>query len=37
MCSKVEEDPQRFVNEMEKVFRVMHACNAKGDKFVTYD
>lgn len=25
--SKVEKDPQYFINKMEKIFRVMHATN----------
>lgn len=34
MGSKVEEDPQRFVDEMVKIFRVMNASDTKGVEFL---
>lgn len=34
--SKVEEDPQGFVNEIEKTFIVIHATILEGVEFSTY-
>ncbi|KAF3660337.1 hypothetical protein FXO37_13531 [Capsicum annuum] len=34
--SKVEEDPQVFLDEMKNIFRVMHATNVEGVEFVAY-
>lgn len=34
--SKAKEDPQKFVDEMEKIFRVMYASDTDGVDFVTY-
>ena len=34
--SKIEEDPQGFVDEIEKIFRVMQATNVKRVKFAAY-
>lgn len=34
--SKVEEDPQHFIDEIEKIFRVMHATNVEGVEFAAY-
>lgn len=34
--SKVEEGPQGFINEMEKICRVMHATDVKGVEFTAY-
>lgn len=34
--SKVETDPQGFINEMEKIFWVMHAIDLEGMEFSTY-
>lgn len=34
--SKVEGVPQGFIDEMEKIFRVMYATNLKGVEFATY-
>lgn len=34
--SKPEEDPQDFIDEMEKIFRVMHASNTEGVELAAY-
>lgn len=34
--SKVYEDPQWFIDEIEKIFRVMHATQVEGAKFSSY-
>lgn len=36
ISSKVEEDPRGFIEEMEKIFRVMHATDSEGVEFVAY-
>lgn len=36
IISKVENDPQGFIDEIEKILRVMHATNSKGVNFVSY-
>lgn len=33
---RVEEDPQGFIDEIEKIFCVMHACNIEGMEFTAY-
>lgn len=33
---KVEENPQGFVDEVEKIFRVMHATDSEGVEFTVY-
>ena len=33
---KVEEDPQGFIDKMEKIFRVMHTINVEGVEFAAY-
>lgn len=33
---KVEKDPQGFIIEMEKIFKVMYATDSQGVKFVAY-
>lgn len=35
IVSKVEEYPQGFIDDMEKIFRVMYASDSKGDEFAT--
>lgn len=34
--SKVKEDPQNFIDEMEKIFHVMHSTDIEGIEFATY-
>lgn len=34
--SRAEEDPQAFIDEIEKIFRVMHASDSKRVNFVSY-
>ena len=34
--TKVEEDPQEFVDEMEKIFKVMHVDEVEGVELATY-
>ena len=34
--SKVEEDPQEFMNDMEKIFKVMHVDEVEGVELVAY-
>lgn len=34
--TKVEEDPQEFTNEMEKIFRVMHVNKLEGVELASY-
>lgn len=36
MISKAKEDLQEFVDDMENIFKVMHASDTKGVKFATY-
>lgn len=34
--SKIEEDPQEFIDEIEKIFGVMNASDIEGVVFATY-
>ena len=34
--TKVEKDPQEFVDEMEKIFKVMHVDKVEGVELATY-
>jgi len=36
IVSKLEDDPQGFIDEMEKIFRVLHATDPEGVDFAVY-